>query len=495
MTATIHWFRHDLRIEANAGLARSVATGMAVVPVYIYTPAEEGKWAPGGASRWWLHHALADLDAQLRALGSRLVLRTGDSLEALLALARETGARNVTWSRRYEPEIIARDGRVKQGLRDAGLEVVSENSSLLREPHRVVNQTGKPFRVFTPFFKHCIQQSGASEKAFADDLSKVDVMHLKHPANWPVSEPLESLELLPKVPWDAGFYSAWKPTHAGALARLGRFIDTAVTDYDEDRNLPALDGTSRLSPYLHFGQLGPAQVLHALRERTSLETKGAHQFLAELYWREFAYHVLYHFPVTPEHCMRPEFANFDWAPDTGILQSWKEGQTGYPIVDAGMRQLWETGWMHNRVRMIVGSLLVKHLLQPWQSGAAWFWDTLVDADLANNTLGWQWIGGCGADAAPYFRVFNPMLQGEKFDPEGDYVRRYVPELARLPVAYIHQPWEAPASVLAQSGVILGKTYPRPLIDHATGRKRAIAAFARMNAVRLTASPPSGIVAE
>ena len=283
---------------------------------------------------------------------------------------------------------------------------------------------------------------------------------------------------MPKKDWHRGFVEHWEPTEAAALEQLDRFLQERVIVYDSKRDFPEVDGTSCLSPYLHFGQIGPRQIIHELNLRMDTTADGPFVYLKEIYWREFAYNVLYHFPDTPDRPLQPAYADFPWESDKVLLHAWQRGRTGYPIVDAGMRQLWQTGWMHNRVRMIVASLLVKHLLQDWKQGASWFWNTLVDADLASNTLGWQWSGGCGADAAPYFRVFNPMTQGQKFDPNGNYVRRFVPELAALPAKYIHAPWEAPDGLLQNAGVVLGETYPYPVIEHKAGRARALDAFSR-----------------
>ena len=298
------------------------------------------------------------------------------------------------------------------------------------------------------------------------------------PENIPESESLDSMDLMPKKDWHRGFVDHWKPTESAAFEHLDRFLEDRVSAYSERRDFPEEAGTSSLSPYLHFGQIGPRQIVHELNRRTDTTAEGPFVYLKEIYWREFAYNVLYHFPDTADKPLQPAYADFPWESDDALLHAWQRGQTGYPIVDAGMRQLWQTGWMHNRVRMIVASLLVKHLLQDWKEGARWFWDTLVDADLASNTLGWQWSGGCGADAAPYFRVFNPMTQGQKFDPDGTYVKRFVPELAALPAKYIHAPWEAPDGLLLNAGIVLGETYPLPVIEHKAGRARALNAFSR-----------------
>ena len=447
-----------------------------IVPVFIYDPAGEGAWAPGGASRWWLHHSLTALAAALVERGSCLIVLKGDSEEVLGRLITETKADALYWNRRYEPAVQVRDERLAKRLGKGGMEVRSFNSALLFEPDEIKNKQGNPFQVFSAYWRHAsslpIPEPEALPRA-----------SWSPPERWPKGLALEALELLPKISWDKGFYTAWTPGEQGAQARLKAFLREAIQSYDHDRDFLAVDGVSRLSPHLHWGEIGPRQVwaaVRALSEESGIfpAHRGAAKFLAELGWREFAHHLLKHFPHTPESPLRAEFSRFQWEADPKgtKARAWKRGRTGYPVVDAAMRQLWTTGWMHNRARMVVASFLVKHLRLSWTQGAAWFWDTLVDADLANNTLGWQWSAGCGADAAPYFRVFAPVLQGEKFDPKGDYVRRWVPELSSLPIRYLHQPWEAPEDVLKKAGVVLGKTYPRPIVDHAKARVEALEAF-------------------
>lgn len=481
VSPTLLWFRQDLRLQDNPALNAAVARGGAVVPVYIWDEAGEGNWRAGGATRWWLHHALVALDAALRELGSRLLIARGDSATVLRALVAETGATALFWNRRYEPAVIARDKIIKAEFAAAGAEVKSFNSALLNEPHTITNKSGGPFQVFTPYWRHCLTLPVAAPVTFTGK-------KIAGPAKCPRSLDLAELELLPAIKWDAGFNEMWQPGEAGAAKRLKHFAARAMEDYAETRNFPDRDGTSMLSPWLHFGEISPRQIWAAVQAEAKDSgvfppSNGARVFLSEVGWREFAHHLLFHFPRTPERPLREDFEKFPWASDEGgkKLKAWQRGRTGYPIVDAGMRQLWHTGWMHNRVRMVVASFLVKHLRLSWTHGAAWFWDTLVDADLASNTLGWQWSAGCGADAAPYFRVFAPVLQGVKFDANGDYVRRWVPELARMPAEHIHAPWEAPVHVLAQAGVRLGATdsYPLPMVDHAKARAEALAAFKQL----------------
>ncbi|MBL9216233.1 MAG: deoxyribodipyrimidine photo-lyase [Opitutaceae bacterium] len=471
---TIVWFRHDLRLRDNPALSAALSRGGPVVPVYVLDQAGEGEGAPGGASRWWLHHSLERLDESLREHGSRLVLAQGEGGPALRALLAAVGADAVYWNRRYEPAAIARDRALKAELAAAGIEARSFNASLLFEPHTVRNKAGGPFQVFTPYWRHC-------QTLAVEEPGRLPAGPYPAPRRWPQGPALADLGLRPRIRWDAGLGEAWSPGEAAALRRLKQFTARSIEAYAERRNLPECDGTSALSPHLHFGEVGPRQVwaaVKALSRETGVfpSSRGGQVFLSEIGWREFAYHLLFHFPTTPAEPLRREFAAFPWRRDPAQLRAWQRGLTGYPIVDAGMRQLWRTGWMHNRVRMIVASFLVKHLRISWREGAAWFWDTLVDADLAANTLGWQWSAGCGADAAPYFRIFNPVLQGMKFDPEGAYVRRWVPELARVPAEWVHRPWEAGPLDLAAAGVRLGGNYPPPVVQHGEARAAALAAL-------------------
>jgi len=475
--ASIVWFRIDLRLADNPALQAAMQRGGPVIPVFLWSPGEEESWEPGGASRWWLHQSLQRLDAGFRAAGSRLVIRKGASLAGLRALAKETGANAVFWNHRYEPALAARDQQVQDALQADGVETASFNGALLNEPWAVANQSGKPFQVFTPFWRHCLSKPDPAEPLPAP-------RKIAAPKSWPESLPPDKLQLEPRIHWAGGLRAAWRPGEAGAQAQLKHFVRSALSGYSAGRNRPDLPGTSRLSPHLHFGEIGPRQVWHAVRRDAAAravpeETWRTGQFLAEIGWREFAHHLLHHFPHMPDRPLREKFKRFPWRKNPAGLRAWQQGRTGYPIVDSGMRELWANGWMHNRVRMIVASFLVKDLLIPWTEGAAWFWDTLVDADLAQNTSGWQWTAGCGADAAPYFRVFNPVCQGEKFDPQGGYVRHWCPELARLPDPWLQRPWMAPREILDRAGVSLGRTYPPPIVDHALARQAALEAFARI----------------
>lgn len=475
---TLVWLRRDLRLTDNPALHAALKRGGPVIPVYIWAPEEEISWAPGSASRWWLHQSLVALDAQLRSKGSRLVIRQGRSLSVLLDLVQAAGAEAVVWNRRYEPTTRARDAQVKASLQEQGVGVESFNAGLLFEPWTVANKAGNPFQVFTPFWKTCLALSEPPLPLSSPD-------EIPSPKRWPTTLSVQELSLEPQIDWAVGMREVWKPGEHGATEQLQHFLEAAAFTYARTRDRPDIPGASRLSPHLHFGEISPRQVWRAIRERGARRHAAAKQqleaYLRQLGWREFAYHLLYHFPHTTEQPLRQEFAAFPWREDRQQLKAWRHGRTGYPFVDAGMRELWATGWMHNRARMAAASFLVKHLLLPWQEGAKWFWDTLVDADLANNTLGWQWVAGCGADAAPYFRIFNPVSQGEQFDPHGDYVRRWVPELAHLPAAWIHKPWDAPASVLKKAGVELGHSYPLPIVGHTAARVRALNALNAMKA--------------
>ncbi len=476
MALTIVWFRQDLRLQDNPALAAACAEG-AILPVYIWDEARAGRWPLGGASRWWLHHSLAKLDEALRERGSRLVLAKGESGVVLQDLIKTTGATKIYWNRNYEPAAIACDKLIKASLAAAGVAAQSFNASLLFEPHTIQNKSGRPFQVFTPFWKHCLALP-------VEAPVKLPRGELAAPVRWPASIDLAALGLLPTIKWDAGLAATWQPGEAAAIQRLKKFTSGAIDQYAEERNRPDLEGTSALSSYLHFGEVSPRQIWAAVRALSKESgvfpaSRGGQVFLSEVGWREFAHHLLYHFPHTPEEPLRSDFTTFPWRSDAQQLRAWQRGQTGYPIVDAGLRQLWATGWMHNRVRMIVASFLVKHLRISWRDGAAWFWDTLLDADLASNTLGWQWTAGCGADASPYFRIFNPILQGVKFDPEGSYVRRWVPEISRVPTEFIHQPWAAPNAILATAGVKLGVNYPQPIVDHGEARVAALGALQAM----------------
>jgi deoxyribodipyrimidine photo-lyase len=460
--ATIVWFRQDLRIEDHAALTEAVNRGEEVYPVYIWSPEEEGDWKMGGAQKVWLHFSLKALEASLAKLNLHLTIRSGDSLKILTELIKETKAHSVVWSRRYEPKGLKRDAEIKEALTHSGVDVKSFNSQLLCEPWNILNKLNKPFQVFTPFYKHCISLKEPPKPLPAPAKSKGKKLKS------------DTLDLLPKIHWDEGIRHQWHPGSHDAEKALREFVKNREKEYGEMRDRPDIFGTSRLSPYLHFGEISPREVYYEAKK-----SKEAEVYIRQLYWREFAHHLLYYFPTTPTNPLRPEWSHFEWDRSPKLLKAWQNGLTGYPLVDAGMRELWTTGWMHNRVRMVVGSFLIKDLFIHWVEGAKWFWDTLVDADLANNTMGWQWVAGCGADASPYFRIFNPTTQGEKFDPDGKYIRKWVPELEKLEDKYIHEPSKAPPLVLRAAGVTLGKTYPYPIVDHDERRKEALVRYAKL----------------
>ncbi len=458
------WFRLDLRMEEHPALRAAAAGGRPVIPVFVWSPDEEGSWAPGQASLWWLRRSLEALDRSLRLRGGRLVIRRGPAATALTGLAGETGARALFFHRRVEPALARQERSVEQVCGAAGIEVRGFNGSLLLDPGEVRTAEGRPYQVFTPFWNACLARLKSVRPVPAPE-------PLAFPTHLPRSAAIGELVPAASPPWSEKLEALWRPGEAGAVAALERFAGGALEGYAAGRDRPAEPGTSRLSPHLHFGEVGPRQAWAEAEGRP-----GAEAWQRQLAWREFAHHLLAHFPSTSDEPLRAAFSRFPWSGDARALEAWKRGRTGYPLVDAGMRELWATGWMHNRVRMVAASFLTKHLLVPWQEGERWFWDTLVDADLANNAFGWQWTAGCGADAAPYFRIFNPALQAAKFDPDGAYIRRWVPELGNLPAPWLFQPWKAPAARLREAGVTLGRDYPLPVVDPAAARNRALAAY-------------------
>lgn len=466
------WFRDDLRLDDNPALQAAHEADAPLICLYCFDRSLNRKL--GAASRWWLHHSLARLNQDLSDRGSSLHIIEGNAGIAIPAMAQEVGAQSVFWNRRYSAGAIEQDSHLKSELSDNGLDVRSFNAHLLYEPWTLKTGSGGPYRVFTPFSRAArasglpVKPVPAPEKlsSFKAEVSSIE---------------LDELRLLPTNPdWSEGLQQRWTPGTEGARKRLDRFLNESLNGYPDDRNIPGMDATTGLSPHLRFGEISPREVWHAA-EAAQANRDSIFKFHQELLWREFSYHLLYHYPDLHEANHQPKFDAFPWldvskGTSKDHLRAWQKGLTGYPIVDAGMRELWTTGWMHNRVRMVVGSFLVKHLLIDWRHGEDWFWDTLVDADPASNAASWQWIAGSGADAAPYFRVFNPVLQGEKFDGDGAYTRRWVPELAAMPKKFLHKPWDAPAHVLRDAKVSLGETYPRPIVDHKQARERALAAF-------------------
>ena len=471
----ILWFRRDLRLDDNPALGAAVATGRPVIPLYILDETGEGRRL-GGASRWWLDKSLRALDRDLRGRGGRLILRRGPAEAELRYLIAETGAGQVFMNRLFEPDAFARDADIAHALKGEGVECVGFNATLLCRPGAVLNGSGLPYKVFTPFHKALLATARAPQPTVA-------------PASFIVpqdlaSEEIEHWSLHPTRPdWSAGFVGA--PGEAGAKAALTHFVEKRLNTYALDRDRPDRSATSRLSAHLHWGEISPWRAVNTARAAAAsgrVASAEADKFVAEIGWREFSAHLLHHFPYLPERAFKAEYDAMPWRDDPAALAAWRAGRTGYPLVDAGMRQLWATGTMHNRVRMVVASFLIKHLLIDWREGEAWFWDTLSDADLASNAQNWQWVAGSGADASPYFRIFNPVAQGEKFDPQGRYVRHWVPEIGRLPDRWIHAPWTAPSSALADAGVRLGRDYPRPIVDHAEARERALGALKTLKAV-------------
>lgn len=475
MSTAIFWFRQDLRSADNPALTKACANHEKIIPLYIKETSPP--LAMGEAQLWWLHHSLASLQQQLQSVGLDLFLREAEPLALIKELIAEYSVDTVYWNRCYEPMHIARDQAIKSALKSMGIQVISCNGSLLHEPWEVMNQSGGYFKVFTPYWRQCLRQ--------------IQPKPLHHIAHWPTkqdiaSDKLADWHLLPTKPnWAVEFSQHWQPGEAGAMANLQHFIDCNIHDYRESRNEPGKSGTSKLSPHLHFGEISPQQIWDAVQlamHDPSCNLASAQHFLSEVGWREFSYQLLYHYPQLIDTNFKRQFDQFPWQDDEAALQRWQQGLTGYPIVDAGMRELWRTGYMHNRVRMVVASFLTKDLFIDWRKGAAWFWDTLLDADLANNSASWQWVAGSGADASPYYRVFNPILQGEKFDPQGEYTKRWVPELINVPSKWLHKPWEAPKGSLP---IVLGKDYPLPIVDHAKARELALASYKQLGGANET----------
>ncbi len=469
----IIWFRQDLRRGDHPALSAAYEQGASIIPLYILDDENADEYKIGAAGRVWLHHALDSLN---KDLSGHLVLVKGDARKILPDLIEKTGAKAVYWNRCYEPWRIQRDKDIKSSLESYDIEVKSFNGSLLWEPWTIKNKSGEPYKVFSPYYrKGCLASGGPNEPCSAPD-------RLTYGNAENLSLDLTDLDLLPvdEGNWHQTSIQDWVISEDGAQDRLNEFLEDGLKGYKEGRNNPAEDHVSRLSPYLHWGHISPRQVWHGAKSYAhahDIPSRDIDHFCSELAWREFSYSLLYHFPDLPKKNLQDKFDHFPWRePTEEEMNRWRYGQTGYPIVDAAMRELYQTGYMHNRCRMVVGSFLVKHMLCHWHYGEKWFWDCLFDADLANNSASWQWIAGSGADAAPYFRIFNPMTQGEKFDCDGEYIRHYIHELKDLPQKYLNKPWEAPKETLEKAGVILGETYPEPMVDHMAARERALAAF-------------------
>lgn len=469
MSLIIQWFRQDLRISDNPALFAAANKGE-ILPIYILDDENAGKYKIGSASRIWLHHSLEKLNESLE---HKLRIFAGDAKEVIAQLLQKYDISAVYWNRCYEPWRIKRDQAIKEMLKHLGVDAQSFNGSFLIEPWELLKEDNTFYKVFTPFYK----------KAYLEGFftgNPIGKPHKLMISNQRVEcLDLDSLKLLPKSTWSERVISHWQIGEEAAYKKLEYFLQNGINNYKEGRDFPDKQNVSNLSPHLHFGELSPRQIIYNIQSKVS--DKNVEHFLRELIWREFSYYLLYHFPELPDKNLQSKFDYFPWREDTTLLNAWQKGETGYPIVDAGMRELWQTGYMHNRVRMIVGSFLVKNLLLPWHHGRDWFWDCLLDADLANNSASWQWVAGSGADAAPYFRIFNPILQGKKFDPEGSYIFRFIPELNKLPKQFLFNIWEAPSSVLKKAGITLGQNYPNPIIDLKYSREKALQAY---NSIKL-----------
>jgi len=483
-------FQNDLRLADNPALSAAVRRKQPLMCLYVWNPKATGYGMPGAASRWWLHHSLQSFSGQLKAAGNDLTIRMGKIIEILSNLLREFPKSHVFWNQSCEPDGQEIERDLLTFLTAEKVEAHGFHGNTLVDPSTILTQAHSPYRVFTPFWKR-LQSTFRSSPPLPAPRKLPP-----QPSGTLNSVPLDSLQLLPEIDWTQGLRESWTPGEQGAQTALRKFLRNPAKFYAMDRDRPDLPHTSRMSPHLHFGEMSPGKLWYAIQQakqktRNVRDRKSYETYLRQIAWREFARYLLFYFPYTVHEPLSTDYQAFPWRNETDSLRTWEQGLTGFPIVDAGMRELWHTGWMHNRVRMITASFLTKDLLLPWQKGATWFWDTLVDADLANNTLGWQWVAGCGADASPFFRIFNPITQGMKFDPDGRYIRKWVPELADVPSPWIHQPWEAPPDLLAEANISLGKTYPQPMIAHAAARNRALLAYRQFkNAKRSTSSSSS-----
>lgn len=457
-TRAIVWFRHDLRLADHPALNAAAQSETAILPVFVWSPESEGEWPPGAATRWWLHHSLEALNKTLNKRGSRLLVLKGRPEDVLTSLARRGGAGAIFASRRYDPAGRNQESALEERCDADRIACQWFGGALSIDPAAFLNKQGGPYRVFTPFWK-------AMQMAPEPGDPLPEPRHLFSPKSWPDSTSVDDLKLPPSLPWDAGFHDHWTPGENGANRRLDQFLNDKCPDYPSLRDRPDLDGVSRLSPHLRWGEISPRQILHRIRLARDkncdpIFAEASTAFVRQLAWREFSHYLLFHYPFTETEPLHDEFAAFPWETNDAALEAWRSGRTGYPIVDAGMRELWATGWMHNRVRMIAASFLVKDLRIHWLDGARWFWDTLVDADLANNTMGWQWTAGCGADAAPYFRIFNPAAQAKKFDPQSQYIQKWIPELNNV-----------------------NSHYPAPIIDHGSARRMALTGYETVKAFK------------
>jgi deoxyribodipyrimidine photo-lyase len=471
---TLIWLRRDLRLRDHLPLTKAVEKGNPVMPVYIHDRTSPEIEKPGAASLWWLHHSLSALQKAYQDKGIKLILRRGPAVEVLGELCKATAAGALYFHRSILPGEEALEQNIAEYCKSHDIDCRRFRGETLFEPGEIRTGSDTAYKVFTPFWKACLEEPEPGEP--------LPIPHtIPSPEKYPESDALAEWDLMPTSPnWAKGFHDHWQPGEEGARQSLTRFLKSHVSDYKKMRDYPAEDGTSRLSPHLHYGEISIRDCWHQTKAAHKVD-KGAEAYLRELGWREFCYHLLHHWPEMEEEPFRPEFAAYPWKNNADQLKAWQKGETGYPIIDAAMRQLWQTGWMHNRLRMLVGSFLVKNLMIHWHEGRDWFWDTLVDADIANNSAGWQWIAGSGADAAPYFRIFNPVTQSEKFDKEGEFIRSYVPELQDLPTQHIHAPYDAPEEVLEKAGIKLGKTYPNPIADLKSTRQAALKVYEQVKA--------------
>ncbi|MEG7843813.1 deoxyribodipyrimidine photo-lyase [Bacillus mobilis] len=464
-------FQKDFRLYDNPALFEATQSGE-VVPVYVH----DETFSMGSASKWWLHHAIIDVQKQLEALGSTLIIRKGNTQEEILSLIEQLGITAAYWNICYDPDRLQSNQKMKMMLERKGIICKKFNSHLLLEPWIIKKKDNTEYKVFTPFY------NAFQKQVIPKPISKVQ--RIKGGNSLPASLSVSELHLLPTIRWTSHIESMWEPTEEGAYKTCKKFFSSKLASYSEGRDFPNQNAHSMLAPYLSFGQISVRWMYHYLINKSterqcSLFEKQVNSFIRQLIWREFSYYLLYHYPFTVYKPLNKSFEHFPWNNEEELLTVWQKGETGYPFIDAGMRELWQTGFMHNRARMAVSSFLVKHLLIPWQEGAKWFMDTLLDADIANNTMGWQWVAGSGADASPYFRIFNPITQGEKFDKDGEYIRKWVPELRDMPNKYIHKPWEAPEHMLQKANITLGHTYPLPVVDHKAARERALCAYKSM----------------
>lgn len=482
-------FRRDLRLCDNYALYNANSQGN-ILPVYIHDNAKSNQtWPIGGASQWWLHHSLKQLDTEFTKQSHRLHIfstkHSNSTGDILVKLCQDNQCNTIYWNRRYEPEHIHHDTALKSFLLENNIHVESFNNNLLSEPWQQVNKQGTPYKVFTPYWRYC-KNRFHTESNVPEPLRAPQLNTPEKPWKTDDQITLDDLNLLPKNPnWANDFDTHWQAGEIAAQDAWQDFLNNSINRYEDARNIPSVAGTSKLSPHLAFGEISVRQIWHDVQQHLTLETKNSQdldRYLSEIGWREFSYYQLYHFPKLPEKNFNAKFDHFSWKQPNDTLIAWQKGLTGYPLVDAGMRELWQTGYMHNRVRMVVASFLCKDLLIHWQEGAKWFWDTLLDADLASNSASWQWCAGCGADAAPFFRIFNPTTQSEKFDPEGLYIKKWVPELSNMPKKYLHKPAEAPIEILKQANVILGTTYPRPIVDHKSARLEALERYKQLKEI-------------